>query len=148
MRRFRFRLEHLLLLRRYAEREWELKLAKAVGICVKIQKRIEVIDKEITRSIASRFLSDIKQDYSLLVSYELYMHRLTNERKEQERALLKAEKEREDIQKEYLEVSKKRKVLEKLKERREREYYTLMRKEEFKETDDINNGAYTRKKCI
>ncbi len=34
MRRFQFRLERFLELRRWKEREWELKLARALGECL------------------------------------------------------------------------------------------------------------------
>ena len=146
MRRFQFRLEQLLELRRYREREWELKLARITGICLKIRLRIKEIDEVVRRSIASLFRSDVLTDYSYLISNELYMMRLRGERKEREEELEKREKEREEVQKEYITHSKKRKVLQKLKEKQEEEYYVLLRKEEFKSVDDINNGLFTRKK--
>ena len=49
MQRFQFRLERLLDLRKYREREWELKLAEITGICLMIRRRIEEIHQEITR---------------------------------------------------------------------------------------------------
>ena len=146
MRRFQFRLEQLLELRRYREREWELKLARITGICLKIRLRIKEIDEVVRRSIASLFRSDVLTDYSYLISNELYMMRLRGERKEREEELEKREKEREEVQKEYITHSKKRKVLQKLKEKQEEEYYVLLRKEEFMSVDDINNGLFTRKK--
>jgi flagellar FliJ protein len=148
VRRFRFRLEQLLKLRQHREREWELKLARATGICLKIRWRIQEIDGLISKAIVSLFKPDAITDYAYRISSELYMARLRNERKNREEELKKREKEREEVQKIYLEYSKKRKVLEKLKEKQEEEYYSLMKKEEFKTMDDINNGIFTRKKNL
>lgn len=148
MRRFRFRLEQLLTLRQHKEREWELKLARATGICLKIQRRIQEIDELISKTIEFLFKPDAISDYAYRISSELYMARLRNERKNRKEELAKREKEREEVQKIYLEHSKKRKVLEKLKEKQEEEYYSLMKKEEFKTMDDINNGVFTRKKNL
>jgi flagellar FliJ protein len=144
MRRFTFRLEHLLTLRRYKEREWELKLAEITGICLKIRQKIAKIDEKTNLANASRFTIGAKQDYAQLISSELYVVRLVQERKKAVEELAQREKEREEIQKEYLEHSKKRKVLEKLKEKQENSYYDEMQKEEFKNADDINNGAFVR----
>lgn len=148
MRRFRFRLEQLLTLRQHKEREWELKLARATGICLKIQRRIQEIDELISKTIEFLFKPDAISDYAYRISSELYMARLRNERRNRKEELAKREKEREEVQKIYLEHSKKRKVLEKLKEKQEEEYYSLMKKEEFKTMDDINNGVFTRKKNL
>ncbi|MBN2439848.1 MAG: hypothetical protein JXJ04_00825 [Spirochaetales bacterium] len=145
MRRFRFTLERVLELRRYKEREWELKLAKITGICFTIERRISEIDTQIKNTIQSLFRSDMIGDYSYLVSNEFYMTRLRQERRDKEEELKKRIDERQAIQIEYLVHSRKRKVLEKLKEKREKEYYSLVNKEEFKITDDINNGIFFRK---
>ena len=51
-----------------------------------------------------------------------------------------SEQEREKIQKEYLEASRDRKVLSKLRERREAQYAKERKLEEVKEIDDINTG--------
>jgi flagellar protein FliJ len=146
MKRFQFRLEHLLELRKYKEREWELKLAKITGVCLALGRRITEIGREINLTIQSLFEAGSIGDYSYRISRELFMTRLRQERKEKEFELEKREEERKKVQEEYLVHSRKRKVLEKLKEKQEQEYYILMKKEEFKALDDINNGLYTRKR--
>ena len=153
MKRFRFRLEQVFEIRKYREREWELKLAKITGICLAIRRRISDIDEQIGLTIGSLFrdreTADSNQNiagYAYLISKELYMTRLRQERKEKEGELEKCETERKEVQEEYLSHSRKRKVLEKLKEKQEQEYYALMKKEEFKQMDDINNGLYIRKR--
>ena len=47
MRRFQFRLERFLDLRRWKEREWEIRLAQATGKVVLLKNRIEEIGAEI-----------------------------------------------------------------------------------------------------
>jgi len=145
MRRFQFRLERLLELRRYREREWELKLAQATGLCIMIQNRIKEIDIQTKRTTAALFTRGAIADYAFQISSELFMERLRQERKMREEELIKRKIERDKVQKTYLEYSKKRKVLEKLKEKQEEEYYSQMKKEDFKVMDDMNNGVYTRK---
>ena len=145
MRRFQFRLEQLLTVRRYKEREWELKLAKISGICLSIRNRINEIDRLISKSIATLFRPDSIKDNAYLFSSELYMRRLREERIKREDELKKREKEREEVQKEYLKHSRMRKVLEKFKDKQEEEYYSIMKKEEFKIMDNINNGLFIRK---
>jgi len=50
MRRFQFRLERFLDLRRWKEREWEIALAKILGECLLLENRITEIGEEIGSS--------------------------------------------------------------------------------------------------
>ena len=144
MRRFQFRLQRLLELRRYREREWELKLAKITGVCLMHQKRIDEIRSELTRSTMEKSAFQEKPDYNYLISIELYNNRLKLELEDRYKVLEEENKKLKEIQKEYLEHSKRRKVLEKLKERQEREYYRLQRLEDIKAADDINSSRFIR----
>ncbi len=54
-------------------------------------------------------------------------------------------KEMEKVRARYLEASKERKVLDKLKDRRAKEYYDHQRDEEFKAVDDMNTAAAVRR---
>ena len=55
--------------------------------------------------------------------------------------LVEKRREMEKVRLKYLEASKERKVLDKLKERRSGEYYDRQRDEEFKTLDDLNSSA-------
>ena len=55
MRRFQFRLERFLELRRWKEREWELALAKMLGECLLLERRIAEIAAEVSASFLSVF---------------------------------------------------------------------------------------------
>jgi len=50
MRRFRFRLEKLLALRRYAEREWEIRLGQATAVVLATKASIAGAEDGIARS--------------------------------------------------------------------------------------------------
>lgn len=141
MQRFQFRLEPILKIRRYREKEWEMKLARISGICFDLQNRIEIRREEIRKS----FLSEGSGfDISILSSQELYRTRLQKERVSLSEELKKREKEKEKVKQSYLEASKERKVMDKLAERKESEYYRRQLREETKTLDDLAGGAAAR----
>ncbi len=149
MRRFQFRLERFLELRRWKEREWELALARVQGECVRLEQRIEQITAEIGESrltgfaaagpvteAAGRALLDVEA----MARRELYVQRLARERERARSALVERRREMEKVRVKYLEASRARKVLDKLRERREAEYYEAQIDEEFKTIDDMNTS--------
>jgi flagellar FliJ protein len=145
VRRFRFRLEKLLELRKHVEREWEIKLAESTGKCALIRNRINEITRLIGVNRADRFAAGGTIDYSDIFANEMYSQRLAIELENRKQELDTAILERSEIQKQYLEYSKKRKVLEKLRERREAEYYRLAKYEEFKVLDEIGTNTFLRR---
>ena len=144
MRRFQFRLERFLELRKWKEREWELKLARVLGQCLLLEKRIAEIGEEISASRGEVFRDGIRIDMVAMSRRELYIQRLTRERERARAELTVRRKELEDVRAKYLEVSKARKVLDKLREGKETEYYEHAVDEEYKAADDMNTAAATR----
>ena len=142
MKRFQFSLEQVLNLRKHEEREWELKLAAATAECVLIMNKIRGREMEKTKTLKD----DFSRDFALMKSRSLYISRLEQQMTDLKRQLKLKEAERENVRKVYLEHSKRRKVLEKLKERREAEYRRTVKKEETKHLDDISSSASLRKK--
>jgi flagellar protein FliJ len=141
MRRFQFRLERFLELRRWKEREWEIALAKILGECLLLEKRITEIAEEIGASMLSVFVSGGRVDIESMARRELYVLRLARERERARETLIERRKELERVRAKYLEAAKDRKVLDKLKERRSEEYYERQIDEEFKTIDDMNTSA-------
>jgi len=141
MRRFQFRLERLLELRRWKERERELALAKILGECLLLENRITQIGAEIGASRLAVFTHGARVDVEAMSRRELYVRRLAGERERTQRALDEKRREMEKVRARYLEASRDRKVLDKLKERRASEYYDHQRDEEFKSVDDMNSAA-------
>jgi flagellar FliJ protein len=141
MRRFQFRLERFLELRRWKERECEIALARELGACLLLEKRIEEIGNEVSASMLSAFVAGIQIDVWAMARRELYLQRLANERVRTEAALAEERKELEKVRAKYLDAARERKVLDKLKERRSGEYYAHQLREEYKSVDDMNTSA-------
>ncbi len=144
MRRFQFRLERFLELRRWKERERELALAKVLGECLLLERRIAEIDAEVSASFLSVFRSGISVDIESMRRRELYVQRLSRERERAAARLEEKKAELEQVRAKYLEAARDRKVLDKLKDRQAEAYYERQIDEEFKAIDDINTAASTR----
>lgn len=147
MRRFAFKLEKLLELRRYHEREWEIKLAEASSRCIELDS--EIGDWRRRRGEESQLrLGTGEIDVSRFVARDDYLQ-LVDDRVRRLRLLLeRAESEREAVQQSYLEASRRRKVLTKLRERRAGEYYAHARREEGKVLDEIGATLAIRRKLL
>lgn len=136
MRRFQFNLEKVLELRRYEERRRELELGEVTSRCVALNRRIKEHVKAREQVFASRRLSRQESFYDFSIA-DRYAVRLEQEKRRLEEELEDCEAEREKVREKFLEASKKRKVIERLKERQQEQYYTQQRKEEQKELDDM-----------
>jgi flagellar protein FliJ len=145
MRRFQFRLERFLELRRWKEREWEIALSKILGECMLLENRITRIGEEISESRLSVFTEGKRIDIDAMGRRDMYIQRLMTERERTKVKLVERRKELEKVRAKYLEASKERKVLDKLKERRSDEYYEHQVDEEFKTIDDMNTTAAARR---
>jgi flagellar FliJ protein len=148
MRRFQFRLERFLDLRRWKEREWEIALAKILGECLLLEKRITEIGEQIAASRLAAFVDGTRIDIEGMTRRELYVLRLARERERTTSTLVERRLELEKVRAKYLEASKERKVLDKLKERRGDEYYERQLDEEFKAIDDMNTSSAARNSVV
>lgn len=141
MRKFHFSLERLLRLREHKEKDWEIKLGEATGRCVRTRHAINDREEKHRRVLADR----VGQSRETLMAAELYMRRMRLEAAQLRQELEVAEAERLKIQVSYLEASRDRKVLEKLKEKKEKEYTREQLKKDFDILDEINSGAAARR---
>jgi len=140
MKRFEFPLETVLKLRESQEREWENRLASITGECSNIRREIEQFETEKSRCALDNQFRDVNS----LMAVANYQARMDNQVKKAQKMLIIKEKERESVLKDFIEASKKRKILDKLKEKKLDEYHHLRNKHEEKMNDDINNSAYGR----
>jgi flagellar export protein FliJ len=145
MKRFQFRLERFLELRRHRERECELVLARILGQCILLRNRIAAIDTELGECIGRVQREGTRIDVLSIHTRDLYAQRLRRERERTGAELAARNVELEDARKKHREAQRERKILEKLRENKEREYYRLQSIEEFKTIDDINTAASTRR---
>jgi flagellar FliJ protein len=148
MKRFKFSLEKALNLRMYREREAEIDLGRAVGELTAIERQLKELalrrragEEEFRAGIAGS--GDTGQaDYYR--NYAFYTRRLEFTKEELLKAAAQAQLKVEEERERYLEASRQRKVLDKLKEKRAHEYRRAMLAGETKTLDDISSGREAR----
>ena len=143
MKRFRFGLEKLLELRLYAEREAEMSLARAIGEAAALDSRLEALARERVAVAADRFAPG--RDGNEMRRAELYLLRLDRTKGALFEAAAKAAMVADAAREVFVEASRDRKVIEKLKEKRKAEYRRSAAQEEIKTMDDISGGAAARR---
>ena len=143
VKRFMFGLEKVLELREYRERETEIELGKAVGALTQIEHKIAAVTEERSR-VAGEQLVSVRSTADIL-AFDRYILRLDSAKATYLEEAAKAEDKVEEARGVYLEASRDRKVLDNVKERRQREYRKRMFAEETKVLDDIASGVKARK---
>ena len=143
MRRFRFDLEKVLELRAYHEREAELKLAGAMAEAAAILDRIHALAQDRTAAASDRFAPG--RSGAEMRNTELYILRLDRLKDQLLDAAAKAELKVAQLRDAYFEASKEKKVLEKLKEKRLKEYKKERASEETSSLDEISGGSVARR---
>jgi flagellar FliJ protein len=143
VKRFHFKLEKILALRLNRERETELELGKAIGALTELENRIKHVAEERVIAAAGRFGKG--RGAAEILSYDNYILRLDKTKDALVEAAAKAELVVETARAAYIEASRDRKVLDKLKERRRKEYNSYILAEEVKILDDISSGSAARK---
>ena len=145
MKAFRFKLERILALRKHREREWEIRLAGITGECVRLRREIEERDLNRAKALVDSIPGRTGElDVLDLINSQNYINRLEQEVERKGIDLAGCEAKREEVQASFLEVSRDRKVLDKLKEKRSFGYKKSQRIEEIKQIDDINTGRAVR----
>lgn len=145
MRRFTFDLEKVLELRRYTEQEWELKLAEVTSRVIGAERELEAWAERrhaTMRSTVPRGRVDMhtvrsRSDYTSLIDDRV---------RQLQHRLVSLEAERDKVRERYLEVSRERKALSKLKERRGEEYYQEFKKDEIRTLDEIAGSMRSRRR--
>jgi flagellar FliJ protein len=142
VKRFHFDLEKILAIRAHKEREAEIDLGRAVGALTLIEGRISALVSERAQAAANRYAYGF--GLPQLLSFDRYIRRLdaAKERLLQEAA--QAELKVEEARRIFLEASRERKILDKLKERRLRDYHHAFLAEEIKTADDVSSGSAAR----
>jgi flagellar FliJ protein len=132
-------MEKVLSLRKYREQETKIDLGRAVGALAEIENNIRRTAESRLHAARERF-SDGNGAADIL-AWDNYITRLDREAEKLMEDAAKAETIVEEKRGLYLEASRERKVIEKLKEKREKEYRREAFAEETKELDDIAGAA-------
>jgi flagellar FliJ protein len=135
VKQFSFPLEKVLELRKYREQETEIELGRAMGELTAIEQNLARLGEEHILAAAGRFKAD--NSAADIRSYELYILRLDIRKEELLEAAAKAAQKVEDARLDYLEASRDRKVMDKLREKRAAEYRREALAGETKILDDM-----------
>jgi flagellar FliJ protein len=136
-------MEKILKLRLNREHETEIELGRAIGALAALELRIKNTAEEKVRAAKNRFSQS--RSVNEMRSYEFYILRLDQTRDTLLEAAAMAELEVEKARAVYLEASRERKIIDKLKERQEEEYRKVILAEEIRIVDDISGGSASRK---
>lgn len=133
MRSFRFRLEPILTVRSYKAKQAEIELARITGECLKIEGEIAELGHSRNRVLGTVIAAE---DISYRVAQGRHVQFLEQRIAQLHNKRGRLEPERLAAQAEYNELSKKEKVLDKLKERRSLEYYREVLRDEGLVSDE------------
>ena len=139
MKRFKFSLEKVLKLRQHNEHEARVELGRAIGVLAGIENEIKRNAATRAGAIQERFAGITEGDGASSLSmhaWDAYIHRLELEADRLTEDAARAETEVDEKRGLYIEASRELKVMENLKERREKEHRKEMFLAETKEMDD------------
>ncbi|HPE35962.1 MAG TPA: flagellar export protein FliJ [Spirochaetales bacterium] len=142
MRCFHFRLDRVLEVREFAEKAAEAELAKKSGAVALLELELEENAKASFDAARSRFRKGGNaQDF---LAGERYAVRLAQRRDGLMKGLAMAEAQRDRAREAYVEASRARELITKLRERAEADYYKAAGREETKVLDDLAAMARQR----
>ncbi|GHT77421.1 hypothetical protein FACS1894130_01640 [Spirochaetia bacterium] len=142
MKRFNFTLEKVLSIRSHREQEAKIELGRAMGILADIENRLKGIAAERVEAAGNRFSA--ANSAADILSYELYIKRLDADTERLLKEAAQAELLVNQARDVFIEASRDRKVLDKVKEKQREEYRKLCLAEETKVLDDISGGTAAR----
>ena len=135
---YKFNLQPLLNHRRYQEEILQKELAKSKKYLAEEQKKLRII-KQKKREYSHKLQQRQKNDgtVSELILYFRYLDRLSKDLDNQRQRVAIAEKQFNQKRKDLIEIMKKRKMLEKLKEKGWKSFQHRMLKKERNFMDEI-----------
>lgn len=140
MKRFHYTLEHLLSLRLYAEREAEMEMA---GIIAR-RSSLENDRKQLLEARSEPFARNGRLDLGLEQARGYYRMRLDRDLSRIRDELESVESELEAARAKFTEKRRSREVLERLRRLREDRHYSLERKREESEMNDLIGSRAVR----
>ena len=142
MKAFAFSLEKVLKLRKYYEDEAKIELGKAVSALAELEQKLFALIGEIARAKKAQF--NPENTAAEMQQYMFYLMRLDAAKEQLFKEVASAELKVEQAREAFLEASRERKVLNKLKDRRMEEYRKEQVTEETKTLDDVSAARQSR----
>jgi flagellar FliJ protein len=140
LKRFKFGLEKVLKLRQYHEHEARVELGRAIGVLAGIENEIKRNAAIRGDAIRERFTGINRGDDAAgslsMYAWDAYINRLEQEADRLMEDAARAEIVVDEKRNLYIEASRELKVMQNLKERREKEHRKEMFAAETKELDD------------
>ena len=145
MQRFKFSLESLLKVRHMHEEQAQLHLSRSIMLLKSEQLRLKEIVQYAanTREEWQQALSE-KKKIDDFILYSSYLHKLTVQRDNQQLEVEKAAQFNKECLFTYSEALKKRKIVERLKEKKRQQHYCESLAEEQKFLDELGTQRYHR----
>ena len=141
MKKFKFSLEKVLSLREFEEKQAQIELGKAQSVVNDLNEQLKFIASERLKSNESRSKSS---DLTFLMSIENYINGLDYKKEKLIEELAQAQIILEEKRAIVVEAIKKRKSLEKLKEKQFEEYKKQYNLEEEKILDEISTSKFCK----
>ena len=142
MKKFNFNLEKILKLREHNENEAKIMLGRSLSILHELENKLMLLAKELSRAGEEQFSSG--NNVNIMQQYMFYLLRLENSKEILLEECANAELEVEKARNIYIEASRERKVLDKLKEKRIKEYKKEVQREENLLLDDTYRHTANR----
>lgn len=143
MKKFQFRLQKLLDLRTFREKEAETALGRAIAARDAIALRLmEIGQQELKTRRSLESSQKTAQDFAL---HENYLERLHNEREQQQKALVEAELVIEKMRAVYIKAHQNRLIVTKLREKKFDRWKADFYKQQDAVLDDMVNAQQYRK---
>ena len=148
MKKFKFKLQRLLDLREAREKEVKNELAKILGLQnLEREKQMKLkAGIEENKELFHDKFAKKKYDVNELLMFEKYVDVSLRAIDAAQNRIDELEPEAQKIREKLVEVSRDRKVVEKLKERQKNEYDIELNREINRENDDLNQKLYFQRK--
>jgi flagellar FliJ protein len=138
MKRFSFRFEKLSRVRDFAENAAKEALGRQISALNEIEYRIAENEQLREEAAKNRFAKE--HTITDIDTYDFYITRLDYEKTTLLREAEEQQKRVDEAREQYIEASREKKTIDKLKEKRRKEYKRETQKAEEAETDDIIAG--------
>lgn len=137
MRRFAFRLEPILRVRRAREQEWEHRIAEVNGRITETRREMDSVAQEYATFLGIGSVPPGIVDVGAAADRLRYEWLLSRRRAGLSARLAEEERRREDLLPGYREAMQARMALEKLKERTEAEFHREVNRREQRDLDEV-----------
>ncbi|MCL2380714.1 MAG: flagellar export protein FliJ [Treponema sp.] len=138
MRPFTFHLQKFLDVRKHYEDEAKIELGRATAVLSGLEQRLLELGRERARAAAGQYSPE--NSAVTIQQYTLYILRLDNEKERLLKEAAIAELKVEEARQAFTEASRERKVLDKLKEKRQKEHRKETLAREAKALDEVRRG--------